>query len=322
MLLCLKWLNGHNSKALSINGYEPIISKFRKENSSRGGVALFIREGSQFRERPDLDKFIPYTFESTFITLKDLCLTVGVVYRTPSADTSVFLAEYKSTLNLLQQTGDTGFVILGDVYVNLLDYTRDNNVNEFVDISFEHACIPLVTKATRIDRLSASCIDNIITNKIFPRAEAGIIVEDISDHFGIFYSIPHCRPRLPRNIDDRTSHYRQTSKENFKKLNNSLLSCNWDDLTEQDPNVATTKFHKILLNKIDQFCPLKKKPAPRKSNLPTQPWFTIGLRVSSKRKKALYKKSLRKPNKLEFYHIYRNIYNKLVRLAKTNYYAE
>ena len=315
------WLNEYNNTAYSINCYQPAISKFRKDNSSRGGVSLYIREGSQFRERPEYDKFIPYTFESTFITLTDLCLTVGVVYRSPSADPASFLLEYQSTLNTLKQSGEN-FIILGDFNLDLLNYSRDGHVTEFVDMNFELACIPLITKPTRIDRRSASCIDNIITNTLFPNAKAGIIVEDVSDHFAVFYSIPHSQPTRIKATVDQPTYSRQLGAINMEKLNISLSSQNWDDiLNEKDPNIASLKFQNILHDKLDTFCPFKQS-APHKSKLPSQPWFTSGLKVSSKRKKVLYKKSLRKPNKRDFYRTYRNVYNKLVRLAKANYYAD
>lgn len=55
-------------------------------------------------------------------------------------------------------------------------------------------------------------------------------------------------------------------------------------------------------------------------NQPNQPWFTQGLKISCKRKTTLYKKSIRNNAFFSSYRKYRNMYNKLIKLAKKNYY--
>ena len=56
------WLNSHNKAAFSLNGYHPLIARCREDESSRGGVGLFVREDLEFDERPDLEVFIPFVF--------------------------------------------------------------------------------------------------------------------------------------------------------------------------------------------------------------------------------------------------------------------
>ena len=122
-------------------------------------------------------------------------------------------------MNLLEQSNEN-FVILGDYNIDLLKYTHDAYATEFADSTFEHGCIPLITKPTRVTPTSATCIDNIITNKVYQNSEAGIIFDDISDHFGIFYAIPNFV--ISNNQRKRTQHNvcrRNYSLENIQKLN-------------------------------------------------------------------------------------------------------
>ena len=216
MALTETWLNAFNQNSYQINGYHPIVSRVRSDNSSRGGVALFIREDVEFTERPDLDKFIPHTFESVFITLKQLQITIGVIYRTPDSDSASFLTEYQHTLTQLTQLKEN-FMHLGDFSLNLLKYSHDSNVTEFADMNFEQGCIPLITKPTRIDANSASCIDNIILNKIFQNSEAGILLDDTSDHFPVFYSLKHSSPPKKTKTPGTTAR-RDFSDSNVDKL--------------------------------------------------------------------------------------------------------
>lgn len=64
------WLSPLNETNFNLLGFQPLISKCRNDNSHRGGVALFVKEGYDFTVQHDLDKFIPKVFESLFITLK------------------------------------------------------------------------------------------------------------------------------------------------------------------------------------------------------------------------------------------------------------
>ena len=313
------WLNEHNDSTFAINGYQPIVSNFRLDNSSRGGVALFVRSGHEYIKRPDLNKFVPFIFESVFVTLTEPRLTVGVVYTSPSADTAAFLDEYKNTLNSLMQLNEN-FILLGDFNTDLLKYMQDSSVTEFVDSNFELGCLPLITKPTRITDTSASCLDNIITNKIYPASEAGVLIEDISDHLPVFYSIPNSHHKNQTYNTNHSFPRRNFSKQNLCKLNLSLAQRSWEEiLSEEDPNIASTTFKNILENELNTHCPVQTPSHNAKQ--PNQPWFTQGLKISSRKKKKLYKKSLKNPNRVETYRKYRNLFNKLIKLAKSNYYS-
>ena len=126
---------------------------------------MFIKEGIDFIERKDLNIFIPTIFESLFITVKSCNLTVGVIYRTPDSNRNEFLAQYIETIQTLCQTNQP-FLLLGDYNLNLLNYSREASVTDFVDATFEHGCVPLITKPTRVTPTSATCIDNIISSCI------------------------------------------------------------------------------------------------------------------------------------------------------------
>ena len=104
MALSETLLGTPNENSFHINGFHPIVSNIRKDNSGRGGVALYIREDINFRTRPDLDIFYPFIFESVFVTLTHLNITVGVIYRSPSADIATFLQTYLHLCHSLFQS--------------------------------------------------------------------------------------------------------------------------------------------------------------------------------------------------------------------------
>ena len=76
--------------------------------------------------------------------------------------------------------------IMGDMNIDLLKLNEHWKTGEYVENIFTHGFIPLITKPTRITDHSATLIDHIYTNRTDTNMTSGIIMTDISDHFGIF----------------------------------------------------------------------------------------------------------------------------------------
>ena len=109
--------------------------------------------------------------------------------------------------------------------------------------------------------------------------------------------------------------HRIMNSQNLENLNCSLSNKNWDFiLNEKNHSRAADLLTTEMNEELDKTCPKKSSPS--------QPWFSSGLRVSSKTKYKLFKKSLKKPSLKPRYRIYRNVYNKLIRTAKESYYNQ
>ena len=79
------WLDEESEKGLAVEGYGAVCASRRRKTG--GGVALLVRDGLTYRERPDLGTFEEGVFESVFIEIirgggrrNDV---VGVIYRPP-----------------------------------------------------------------------------------------------------------------------------------------------------------------------------------------------------------------------------------------------
>ena len=104
------WLDEESEKGVSVKGYG-VVSASRKGRG--GGVALLIRDGLTYRERPDLGTFIEGVFESVFVEIirgggrrNDV---VGVVYRPPGGGIAGFNSEMGPILTRLQ--GVDGYIL-------------------------------------------------------------------------------------------------------------------------------------------------------------------------------------------------------------------
>ena len=81
------WLDEESEKGLAVGGYGAVCAS-RKEKGG-GGVALLLKDGLTYRERPDLGTFTEGVFECIFVEIirgggrrNDV---VGVVYRPPGS---------------------------------------------------------------------------------------------------------------------------------------------------------------------------------------------------------------------------------------------
>ena len=111
------WLDEESEKGLTMQGFSAVCAS-RKQKGG-GGVAVLVRDGLTYRERPDLGTFAEGQFESVFIEIirggsrkNDL---VGVVYRPPGGSVQGFRDEMGRILTDIR--GVDGY-IMGDFNVD------------------------------------------------------------------------------------------------------------------------------------------------------------------------------------------------------------
>ena len=113
----------------------------------------------------------------------------------------------------------------------------------------------VVYPCTLKDVHSASCIDNIIVSKLIPTIHSGIIIEDVSDHFPVFYCFSeqtqkHTKAK-PNSSPPSSScpSFTNFSKENVDKLKNKLNEHDWEDfLLIPNPSDAAASLNNFRSN--------------------------------------------------------------------------
>ena len=137
-------------------------------------------------------------------------------------------------------------------------------------------------RPTRVTRTSTTSIDHILTNAILTsKIHSGILQTDISDHFPIFTFI---KDEVTENETGKTTIFKrdinETTKETFKNI---LKNYNWDTVkNESNPNNVYDKFIEIFSKAYDIAFPVKEVSIKTKTLL--NPWFTKGIKKSSKKK--------------------------------------
>jgi len=167
--------------------------------------------------------------------------------------------------------------------VNLLDYTVNDNVSQFVDVFLSYNLYPTISRPTRISHNSNTLIDCIFTNDL-RSIVSGVLVETlISDHFPIF---------MVSDLSDGQKCYsrnfvgRKFDPGMVTRLNQAL-SIAFNGFHDIDsPDDALERFCYEIESRVDLYFP--KKTSNRK-NVPLKPWITQRILDAINRKNSLYK---------------------------------
>ena len=312
----------NHDQRLHLPFYHKLITKTR-QNNSRGGVGLFVKDNIEFSIREDLSVFIPHVVETLFIEFTSKSTSkciLGVIYRpnsAPHADIDTFSQAIFDIIGQINSENKK-CVIMGDMNLDLLKFSSHNKTNTFIDNMFAAGYIPLITKPTRVTASTATLIDHMYTNSITP-SSSGIILTDIADHFGTFY-YSHNNERT-RNVATKTA--RNFNEQNIQNFLGNLSEADFGDVLGYDcTNQAYDSFIEKYLSLFDESFPKLTRRISVKNQ--SQPWMTHGLRISTKRKHKLYSKMKQKPTQqnIHNYKTYNASLNKLKRSQKAKYFCE
>ena len=158
-----------------------------RENTKGGGVSLFISQEFVYSEMNDLCMITDY-IECLFVKLstKDSSYVVGVVYRPPNSNITLFNEKMN---DILSKLSNMPCYVMGDYNIDLMKYENHMQTGEFLNNMHSNSLIPLIYKPTRETKTTATLIDNIFTNNydVNDLLLQGLLITDISDRYAIFH---------------------------------------------------------------------------------------------------------------------------------------
>ena len=75
---------------------------------------------------------------------------------------------------------------MGDFNIDLLKFQTNDKTNDLINCMITTGFLPVITKPSRITDHSATLIDHIYSNNTIHNYISGLIITDVSDHFGTF----------------------------------------------------------------------------------------------------------------------------------------
>ena len=255
----------------NLPGYHDFIHSNRPEgDDNRGGVGFFIKDEINYTVRSDLSIFIPHVIETLFIEITKnhgKPNIVGIIYRPnspPLASIDVFQDHLSMILNKINLT-NVPVCLMGDFNIDLIKFTSHTKTNSFLESMISAGMLPVITKPTRITDHSATLIDHVYTN-MQGKISTGILITDISDHFGTICVIETSK-RVPSSTKDQYKYIRNFNDKNTNRFKAMLHDCDFSHIFTLDcPNVAYNNFMQIYTKSFEMCFPLKQTKRTKKTN--------------------------------------------------------
>ena len=277
---------------IGLPGFQTPLST--PSEAKKGGVLIYIKNGIDFKPRPDLSMYKAKELESLFIeiinpTAKNTL--IGCVYRHPSMDMKSFNHEHLKYLVTKLSNEDKNKFIAGDFNFDLLKTSQHTESFEFLELLMTNLLLPTITLPTRINSVNNTLIDNIFSSDVHhPGLVSGNLAIGISDHLPSFLVIP----KQNQNFLLKKHNIRKRDKSNFNREDFILdyLSINWDailDLGKNDVNHSMNGFMNEMNVLLDKHMPLKKISRVEFKRR-FKPWITNNILTKIRNKNSIFKK--------------------------------
>ena len=214
----------NNNSLLILENYNSVHQT--RKNKKGGGICIYIHKSLDFKIRNDIDKFDDdlETCSIEIVNSKSKNFIITGIYRPPKSDVKELKNYCKNLLKRKNTNGKTAF-ILGNLNVNSFNYDDNESGKKIFNMIFQSGFLPLIQRATRVTRTTATAIDHIITDAILDRTmHSGIIKTQISDHFPIFTILENCKNS--ENNDKIKITKRDFSDENIQNFHFLLENIN------------------------------------------------------------------------------------------------
>ena len=304
------WLNPQMEARRHINGYTAF---FHSRNTTQGGgVAIYIHNKAVQMNLLGIPS--PKGTQSLFVECKfqhSEAFIVGVLYRPPNLDSSIFLPELETTLQLVTSKHGTVF-IAGDFNYDLLNLKNEPTVQDFFNIFSAYGFLPTISKTTRLSADKMSVIDNIFTNNIGIVSGSGIVFDDMSDHFPIFLNTEISAQKVEREKETTRFDHRQINNLS-EHLYNSLEADGFMQIV--DPEITCNTLLEAYELGIKKY---SIRYTPNRKNTAIKPWISPGILCSINNKQKLFTEKSKNPTNenINKYIKHKNMLNSIIREAK------
>ena len=315
-------------EVLCLPGFKPIMFKNRK-GMRGGGVGFYIRENLDAKIIENLSPFENKIMEAITIQLtypdKSLVLLTSI-YRsngpipnvTPYQQLERFTPKFDELLSSLQQTRKKS-LIFTDSNIDLLDL-RTGESSNYLNLILGKGYIQTIFKATRIQNISKSLIDHILSNSKQTEIISGTLVSDVSDHFFSFIAAPN---RLKNSQSHPSTLNRDFSQQNLNKFKDDIGAADWTNvLLGTDVDLSYSSFWAIYSDLYSSNFPLKRQRT-NKNIHKAQNFMTQGILISRESKNILHKTAIMTPTAVNIlkYKTFKTVYQKIIRGAKKLYFT-
>ena len=303
---------------IEIEGYK--LEHHSPTKTSKGGTAIYVDNRMNTLKRDDLTASSK-EFESSWIEIKNKKsrnIIVGCIYRHPHNNFTEFFEFLEQCLIKISKENKEIYVS-GDFNFDLLHMESNPDTQSFHNLFSSYGLLPHITQPTRVTISTATIIDNIFSNNIQNKIEAGNILVNLSDHFPQFISVDRDKPDY-KEINIYQRDYKNFSTQSFR---DDISIQRWD-CTSNNVHNSFHDFFFRLEGVVDRHAPMRKL-TPKEVETKQKPWINKTITNLIKERDRARARKLRQPNNAYWnhkYNILRNEVNRKIRKSKKDYHAK
>ena len=285
-VICIQesWISDESMlQLLQLEGYNSF--HVNASCSTHGGVVTYVDDTYDVKIKAQVNN--SDIWDSLFLEIKHEKLKnktiIGNTYKPPKdnyncGNVNGFINELEP---ILCDLGNTNFEVLicGDYNINLLKINSEQHFSYFFDTMLTHSFFPKITFPTRVNNSSgATLIDNILCklSSVSLQTKAGILLDEISDHYPYFVSLDVCRsPTKPPRLVKRLTNSDKAIQRIFNEMDACDISSNMNNDLSSDPNMNYDILHNHISKIKEKHLPFKfEKYHKHKHN---NNWISFGI---------------------------------------------
>ncbi|PFX25317.1 Retrovirus-related Pol polyprotein [Stylophora pistillata] len=219
-----------------------------------GGVAIYAKESLSFRVRNDLHSAANECLWIELTRTKCRPVLICCAYRAPVFDFANFISNLEISMTKVN-LDKCDFVLLGDLNVNMLPYSRKKEKQELKKFAISHDLTQLITEATRVTETSKTLLDVILVNNDHRITDSGVPVS-LSDHYLVYCVLKAGIIKAP----PKTIEYRSYKSFDENIFLADLNSVPWHVIeNEEDIDDAVFIWNQLFSEIADLHAPVKRR---------------------------------------------------------------
>ena len=215
---------------------------------------------------------------------------IGSLYRPPNCSDKNFIDDIQEIITKTRKAKKE--LILGmDHNLDLLKSSEHRLTQQFLDSLLDLDMFLTITRPTRITHHTATLIDNIfVSAQLYKNFESAIILFDMSDCLPILSLLKQSKCTTKQALEFTSQ---RLNKDSLAKIKHCLLQIDWIGLLNKG---SSNENFDIFCNKVkevmDSVSPEVNIKILYKCRY-VEPWMSRGIELTSKKKLALYKQSIK-----------------------------
>jgi Reverse transcriptase (RNA-dependent DNA polymerase) len=310
-----------NFKNFSIPGFD--IHYNNGKLNQNDGVLIYVNSKYTY----DIQHFTliqsDITISKVKLNINNQTVVVVPCYRSPSTNLDLFISDLEGFLDTLENGSIN--ILIGDFNVDILNSEVNAN-SRYLSMLQAFGYKSLINTPTRVTAHSSTCLDHIFFKKNFPINDAQfhplVLNSSITDHYPIYLDIS-TQEKNNSNLDANRNQQKRYEMLDQNKFNALISKQNWENILNiLNPQDAYNEFIATFLNIYSQCLIHCNNRTQHYKKI--KPWITDGLVTSIKHRDKLKRICIKNKDDnvlRENYKTYRNHLNKLIKIAKNNYYS-